>query len=562
MFQLQYDPVFGNSSAGGIKINPTLSKLATGKLELEVKEAAKLPQNEEKEALTAWGKEINGLQAGVGFPAGQKRAYSHGETVTLVVRIRNVGKEEVTFQYVPAFFQETLPTVKHGTGEPVLPIRGVSAPGKTHPATAVTIAPGKEVELYEWNARLAHDPVAGGADDRGVIYHRGTGKLSVQYERVLGNSSASKIKIDPALSKLATGKLELEVKEPEKQPHKKEEKEPFTAWGKEVGGLQAGLGFRAGQKWAYSHGDGVAVVLRIRNVGKEAVEFKHIWAFFVENPPTITDANGKVVELPGFTAEGLQQPRSANVAPGKEVELYEWKFDLRPERESSKNLLTIHGTGKFSLQGERIVGPTSFNPNHPNPAMSKLATGKLELEIKEEVKDPQNQDQKQEKEAFTAWGKEFGGLQAGLGYQPGQKRAYSPGETVKLVVRVRNAGKEEVKFQYLNEFFIETPPTVTGGDGKAVPLGGRDAPGSVHVPAEVNLAPGKEIELAELKFDPRSGAQSAHPGQWNLWETGKFSVQYERLNHPDIDKILGKLATGKLELLIKTTEEREKPPQK
>src|SRR4029077_11418106 len=95
-FQLQYDPVFGNSSLGGIKVDPTLSKLATGKLELEVKEAAKLPQKE-KEAFTAWGKEINGLQAGVGFPAGQKRAYSHGETVTLVVRIRNVGKEEVTF---------------------------------------------------------------------------------------------------------------------------------------------------------------------------------------------------------------------------------------------------------------------------------------------------------------------------------------------------------------------------------------------------------------------------------------------------------------------------------
>jgi RNA polymerase sigma factor (sigma-70 family) len=217
-FQLQYDPVFGNSSLGGIKVDPTLSKLATGKLELEVKEPEKQPEKkEEKESFTAWGKEINGLQAGVGFPAGRKRAYSHGETVTFVVRIRNVGKEEVKFEYVPAFFQETLPTVKHGTGEPVLPIRALSAPGRTHPATAVTIAPGKEVELYEWNARLANDPVAGGADDRGVIYHRGTGKLSVQYERVLGNSSASRIKIDPALSKLATGKLELEIKSAEKK---------------------------------------------------------------------------------------------------------------------------------------------------------------------------------------------------------------------------------------------------------------------------------------------------------------------------------------------------------
>src|SRR5262249_49745275 len=93
-FQLQYDPVFGNSSAGGIKVNPTLSKLATGKLELEVKEAAKPPQKE-KEGFTSWGKEVGGLQAGLGFRPGEKRAYSHGETVTLVVRVRNVGKEEI-----------------------------------------------------------------------------------------------------------------------------------------------------------------------------------------------------------------------------------------------------------------------------------------------------------------------------------------------------------------------------------------------------------------------------------------------------------------------------------
>jgi hypothetical protein len=50
--------------------------------------------------------------------------------------------------------------------------------------------------------------------------------------------------------------------------------------------------------------------------------------------------------------------------------------------EKSKTLFTIHGAGKFSLQCERVVGPTSSNPNHPNPAMSKLATGKLELEVK------------------------------------------------------------------------------------------------------------------------------------------------------------------------------------
>jgi RNA polymerase sigma factor (sigma-70 family) len=164
---------------------------------------------------------------------------------------------------------------------------------------------------------------------------------------------------------------------------------------------------------------------------------------------------------------------------------------------------------------------------------------------------PTEAPQKQEKERFTAWGKEVGGLQAGLGYHPGQKRAYAPGQTVKLVVRVRNVIKEEVKFQYLKEFFIETPPIVTDDNRKPVSLRRRNAGGLVHVPVEVNLAPGKEIDLAEVKLEPRTQTQSVHEGQWNMFETGTFSVQYEQLSHPDTDRILGKLATGKLELVIK-----------
>jgi hypothetical protein len=40
----------------------------------------------------------------------------------------------------------------------------------------------------------------------------GTGKVSVQYERLFGNTSVGRIKVDPDLLKLATGKLELEIK--------------------------------------------------------------------------------------------------------------------------------------------------------------------------------------------------------------------------------------------------------------------------------------------------------------------------------------------------------------
>lgn len=176
----------------------------------------------------------------------------------------------------------------------------------------------------------------------------------------------------------------------------------------------------------------------------------------------------------------------------------------------------------------------------------------------------QKQGQERE-ESFTSWGKEMGGLQAGLGYHPGQKRAYSHGETVRLVVRIRNVGKEGVKFQYLGKFFVETPPTVTDAEGKPVPCGDSlDAMG-IHVPKEVNLAPRKEVELYELRLRPRPASEvdlrpSHEVGPEGLvemlWASGKVYVQYERVfgnssSGPiKLAPDLSKLATGRLELEI------------
>ena len=190
----------------------------------------------------------------------------------------------------------------------------------------------------------------------------------------------------------------------------------------------------------------------------------------------------------------------------------------------------------------------------PNPKLDKLATGKLELDVTE-AKKPEKPDQ--EKEAFTAWGKEVDGVQAGLGYLPGAKRAYAPGETVKLVVRVRNTGKKDVKFIYFNEFFYENPPTVTGGAGKAVTLKGIFFSGLVRL-VDVNLAPGKQIDLCELNLAVQSGSEKEKARPWSLYETGKFQLQFERIGgnigtgEIKFDPVLSKLATGKLELEIKS----------
>jgi RNA polymerase sigma factor (sigma-70 family) len=176
--------------------------------EKPVEPAAKQEKEKDKEAVTAWGKEVGGLQAGLGFLPGQKRAYHHGETVTLVVRVRNVCKEEVKFQYLRQFFWENAPTVTDGKGKPVDFRYGWLDTAIFPIPVDVNLAPGKEIVL--------------GEEVKLLTTLLGTGKFSVQYERVFGNSSVGKITLDPILSQLATGKLELEIKA-EKPAQKQDE---------------------------------------------------------------------------------------------------------------------------------------------------------------------------------------------------------------------------------------------------------------------------------------------------------------------------------------------------
>ena len=153
-----------------------------------------------------------------------------------------------------------------------------------------------------------------------------------------------------------------------------------------------------------------------------------------------------------------------------------------------------------------------------------------------------------EKDAFTAWGKEIGGLQAGLSIA--EKRAYKHGETVTVVVRVRNVGKEEVKFQYNRLFFVDILPTVTDGDGKQIRLSPFPRIYTRIMPQTVDLEPGKEIELAELKLKLRPAKETDEvPG--TLYGAGKIQVHYEHVSVASMDPILSKLPTGKLELEVK-----------
>jgi hypothetical protein len=340
----------------------------------------------------------------------------------------------------------------------------------------------------------------------------------------------------------------------------------LTAWGKEVGGLQAGLGYDVAQKRACNLGDTVRLVIRVRNVSKETIKFAYLPQFLVEQPPAVTDGQGKLLRLPDrMVSARLHQPVQVNLAPGKEVELYDPKFRLLPASEKgTDNQLSdadyaLFGAGKFQIQYKRVIGQSSAGPA-PDPALSKLATGNLELDVRADPPPPaaeKDTPPKQEKEPLTAWGKEVDGLQAGLGFRPGQKRVYHLGESVSMVLRVRNVSKQNVSFQYLYKHFIGTPPTVIDGEGKPLRLPGITTFG-VDVPQKVDLPAGKEIELYELKLTLRSASDRERDkltdfdGRLStLYGVGKFQIQYQQLATPEIDAILGKLATGKLELEVK-----------
>jgi uncharacterized protein (TIGR03067 family) len=192
----------------------------------------------------------------------------------------------------------------------------------------------------------------------------------------------------------------------------------------------------------------------------------------------------------------------------------------------------------YAAPGRYRIGYTGLLPNGRGDAYKLLATGQLELEIKET-------DKPQEKTDEISWGKTMDGLQAGIACQ----RSYAIGEKAVFVIKVRNVSDKKVTLTYYSAPFDGVHPVVEDSGGK--PLQVIMPPLAFYFPTirQRSLEPGEVFEIGrpQLQF-----ATAVADGKVSIptvaLETGTYRVSYPAISAwvgsgPDMGT--NRLSTGK-----------------
>ena len=260
---------------------------------LDIRDMGKSDLLEAAEEAIAWGKEVGGLQMGLALVPEDTHTVRQGEKLKFAVKLRNVGKAEATVTY--SVLRECAPQVTTDTGGRVSvsmppPFDRYAAPMKR------TLKPGETITLYKPEVAVEtqyQEPHTGPKTEVGTPTIRvRPGKYKLAY--------SSMIQSHP---KLTTGTVEVEVKDQ-------------VAWGKEAGGLQAGIvgpeSVRIGEKARF--------VVKLRNVGKETIKVSAwpLWTCY----PGVVDAKGGRVRTTTAPAVGFEIiPKALTLKPGETADV-------------------------------------------------------------------------------------------------------------------------------------------------------------------------------------------------------------------------------------------------
>jgi RNA polymerase sigma factor (sigma-70 family) len=315
----------------------------------------------EKTDEVAWGEAADGVQAGLVFPAEGRISCRVGDKVTFAVKVRNVGKAPAKVSYYSNVMQESPASVEDAEGKAT---RVAMPPQKLYKRrlTSHTLEAGETFDLGAQELTVAADGKDGEVEVPTLV--AGPGWYRVSYHGVaLARDSAYD------RGPLATGQVSLMVKE---------KASADAAWGKAVGGFQAGVAFRKGQRRPYHLGEVVTLVVWVRNVTDKPLAFDYTDGYMVEAPPRAKDADGKAAKLSEFPILcGIWRPLHATLKAGEEFEVGSLRLALEAAGGPKPNRPTLFASpGKYRV---RYEGLPPFDYSDPDKVLS---TGEIELEVK------------------------------------------------------------------------------------------------------------------------------------------------------------------------------------
>jgi hypothetical protein len=154
----------------------------------------------------------------------------------------------------------------------------------------------------------------------------------------------------------------------------------------------------------------------------------------------------------------------------------------------------------------------------------------------------------------VAWGKAADGLEAGIGFRPGEEHACRVGGSVTFYVYLRNVSDKPVSLSHIEPLFDEFLPTVEDGAGRKL----RVVPGPMNLGlvsiVSRSLEPGETIRLAPCWFLVREpGLRGEAVAPTLVAKPGKYQVYHSgfptRRKGDTSDKYSG--PTGRVEFEIK-----------
>jgi RNA polymerase sigma factor (sigma-70 family) len=323
-------------------------------------DAQQAEPKKEKAEEVAWGDAVDGVQAGLVFPADGRLSCRVGDKVAFQVKVRNASKVPVKVHYYSNVMQETPASVEDGADKAV---HVAMPPQKLYKRrlTSRTLETGEAFDLGTQELTVAADGKDGEVGVPTLV--AGPGWYRVSYHGVAQTRDSLK---DPG--SVATGQVSLMVQE---------KASADAAWGKAVGGLQAGVAFRKGQRRPYRLGEVVRLVVWVRNVSDKPLTFDYTDGYMVEKPPTVKDSEGKPAKLSEFAIlAGIWRRLHATLKAGEEFELGSLRLALEAADAGKANRPTLYALpGKYRINYEGL-------PSGLSDTAKFLSTGQIELEVR------------------------------------------------------------------------------------------------------------------------------------------------------------------------------------